>query len=209
MKKLGIFVAHPYCSVQSINGIIQSLRPKYAFEVFTKHEVDPSFFESVDGLVFAGGLGDSNSFYHLMAEHDSSVKRFVNSGGKYIGVCMGGYWAGSYYFNLLQGCDAVQYITQPNTDTRRPHAKNLDVMWNGSPETMFFYDGFAVTPGNYYTHATYMNGDPMAIIQGNVGIVGCHPEATEYWYDCYSWMQGKFVNKQHLLLAFVDKVMGC
>ena len=53
MKKLGIFVAHPYCSVQSINGIIQSLRPKYAFEVFTKHDVEPSFFESVDGLVFA------------------------------------------------------------------------------------------------------------------------------------------------------------
>jgi hypothetical protein len=71
---------------------------------------------------------------------------------------------------------------------------------------MFFYDGFSVTKGNYDVYASYKNGEPMAIIQDNIGIIGCHPEATKYWYDSYSWMKNKFVSKQHLLLEFVDEV---
>ena len=114
--------------------------------------------------------------------------------------------AGSSYFNLLEGCDVVQYITRPNTDTRRPHAKNLDVIWQNTKEKMFFYDGFVVTDGNYEVVSRYMNGDAMAIIQNNIGIIGCHPEATEYWYDSYSWLKGKYQSKHHLLLDFVNKM---
>jgi hypothetical protein len=207
MKKLALFVAHPYCSAQSNNGIVEALESKYTFKLFTKHEIEDNFFDDVDGVIFGGGFGDSESFHHLMRNNSKSVKKFVKSGGKYIGICMGGYWAGKSYFNLLQECDTVQYITRPHTDTRRPHAKNLDVIWNGSKEKMFFYDGFAVTEGNYLSYAKYMNGDSMAIIQNNIGIIGCHPEATQHWYDSYSWMHGKYVSKHNLLLEFVDKVM--
>ena len=207
MKKIALFVAHPYCSVQGYNGIIQSLESRYNFKLFTKHKVEDNFFDDVDAVMFGGGLGDSDSFKHLLKENKRDVKNFVRSGGKYIGICMGGYWAGSEYFNLLQNCDSVQYIKRPHTDTRRPHAKNLDVMWEGRKEKMFFYDGFAVTPGNYHTIARYMNGDAMAIIQNNIGIIGCHPEATDHWYDSYSWMKGKYESKHHLLLDFVDRIM--
>ena len=207
MKKIALFVAHPYCSVQGYNGIIQSLESRYNFKLFTKHKVEDNFFDDVDAVMFGGGLGDSDSFKHLLKENKRDVKNFVRSGGKYIGICMGGYWAGSEYFNLLQNCDSVQYITRPHTDTRRPHAKNLDVMWEGRKEKMFFYDGFAVTDGDYEIVAKYMNGDAMAVIQNNIGIIGCHPEATEYWYNEYSWMKGKYESKHHLLLEFVDKVM--
>ena len=72
---------------------------------------------------------------------------------------------------------------------------------------MFFYDGFAVTGSGFETYATYMNGDPMAIIQNNIGIIGCHPEAEQFWYDSYSWMKGKYVPKQQLLLEFVKEVI--
>ena len=207
MKKIALFVAHPYCSVQGYNGIIQSLESKYKFKLFTKHKVEDNFFDDVDAVMFGGGLGDSDSFKHLLKENKRDVKNFVRSGGKYIGICMGGYWAGSEYFNLLQDCDSVQYIKQPNTDTRRPHAKNLDVMWEGRKEKMFFYDGFAVTDGDYEIVAKYMNGDAMAVIQNNIGIIGCHPEATNHWYDSYSWMKGKYESKHHLLLDFVQKIV--
>lgn len=207
MKRLALFVAHPYCSVQSYNGIIQALDSKYRFKLFTKHEVEKGFFDDVDGVIFGGGIGNSDSYDHLLKNNSKVVREFVRSGGKYIGICMGGYWAGKDYLNLLDGCDTVQYITRPFTDTRRPHAKNLDIIWNGNKEKMFFYDGFAVTHGNYETYATYMNGDAMAIIQNNIGIIGCHPEATPYWFDCYSWMRGKFANKQHLLLDFVERIV--
>ena len=206
MKKLAIFVSHPYCSVQSVNGIIESLEKKYTFKMFSKHEVEETFFNDVDAVVFPGGIGNSNSYYSLLSENEEVIKQYVLSGGKYIGICMGGYWTGSNYFNLLQGCDTVQYIKSINTDTKRPHPKNLDVIWKGKEEKMFFYDGFSVTKGNYDVYASYKNGEPMAIIQDNIGIIGCHPEATKYWYDSYSWMKNKFVSKQHLLLEFVDEV---
>ena len=207
MKKIALFVAHPYCSIQGYNGTIHALESKYKFKLFTKHKVEDNFFDDVDAVMFGGGFGDSDSYKHLLKQNAKQVRRFVDSGGKYIGICMGGYWAGSSYFNILDGCDTVQYITRPNTDTRRPHAKDLDVMWQGNKEKMFFYDGFAVTDGDYEVVSRYMNGDAMAIIQNNIGIIGCHPEATSYWYDSYSWMKGKYQSKHHLLLDFVDRTM--
>lgn len=209
MKTIALFVAQPYCSVQSYNGIIQALSPKYNFKLFTKHEVEDGFFENVDAVCFGGGFGSSDSWDHLFVNNGRSINRYVQSGGVYLGICMGGFWAGSNYFNVLSGCDTVQYIKRRGTDTRRPHAKNLEVDWNGRRERMFFYDGFAVTGSeeNFRTYARYMNGDPMAIIQNNIGIIGCHPEATEHWYNSYSWMKGKYESKHNLLLEFVDKLM--
>jgi hypothetical protein len=119
---------------------------------------------------------------------------------------MGAYWAGQYYFNILDNVDAVQYITRPKTDTHRPHAKNISVTWNNVPTTMYFYDGCAfVGNGKFKTVATYANGDPMAIIQNNAGLIGCHPESDQHWYDSYSWMQPHYHNGRHhtLLLDFV------
>jgi hypothetical protein len=112
---------------------------------------------------------------------------------------------------MLDNVDAVQYITQPGTDTRRPHAKDIKITWNDHKTTMFFYDGCAlVGNGQYDTIATYANGDPMAIIQKNIGLIGCHPEAEPFWYDGYTWMQGKYHNGHHhnLLLDFVDELMN-
>jgi hypothetical protein len=50
---------------------------------------------------------------------------------------------------------------------------------------------------------------PMAIVQNNIGLIGCHPESEEFWYDSYSWMKGKYHNGfQHkLLLNFVNDLM--
>jgi imidazoleglycerol phosphate synthase glutamine amidotransferase subunit HisH len=209
MKTIALFVAQPYCSTQSCNGIIQALSPKYNFKLFTKHEVEDGFFEDVDAVCFPGGFGDSDSYNHLFTSNGDSIRNFVRNGGVYIGICMGGYWAGSCYLDLLLGCDTVQYIKRTGTDTRRPHAKDLDVDWNGRRERMFFYDGFAVEGNetNFRTYAKYMNGDPMAIIQNNIGIIGCHPEATKHWYDSYSWLKGKYISKHNLLLEFIDEVM--
>ena len=32
----------------------------------------------------------------------------------------------------------------------------------------------------FQTIARYKNGDPMAIMQGNVGLIGCHPESEKH-----------------------------
>jgi glutamine amidotransferase-like uncharacterized protein len=210
MKTIALFLHQPYCSVQSNNGIIKSLSPHYTFKIFTRHNLEDNFFDDVDCVCFPGGFGDASSFEYLTAEHQTRIKQYLEQGGKYLGICMGAYWAGSEYFNILDNVDAVQYITRPGTDTRRPHAKALPVVWNGEAHRMFFYDGCAlIGNGEYQTIATYANGDAMAIIQNNVGLIGCHPESEQHWYNNYSWMNQHYHNGTHhkILLDFVNELV--
>ena len=207
-KTVALFLADPFCSVQSGNGIMKSLGNDYNFKIFGKNILEDDFFDGVDMIAVPGGLGDASSFDRLFQHNKDRVQEFVQNGGAYLGICMGAYWAGSGYLDILDDVDAVQYITQPNTDTRRPHAKAIDVTWNGHPDRMFFYDGCALV-GNekkFKTVATYANGDAMAITQGRIGLIGCHPESEKFWYEGYSWMGKHWHNGSHhkLLLDFVN-----
>jgi glutamine amidotransferase-like uncharacterized protein len=210
LPTIAIFLHQPKCSVQSGNGIMKALSPYYRFKIFTKHELEDDFFDDVDIIAVPGGIGDSDTYKYLMKINDQRIRNFVASGGKYLGICMGAYWADTDYLGLLNGVRAVQYIKQPNTDTRRPHAKNIAVNWLGNDTNMYFYDGCALI-GNettFDTVARYRNGDPMAIIQDNVGLIGCHPEAERHWYDSYSWMRKHYHNGANypLLLDFVNEL---
>ena len=212
MKKIALFLHQPKCSVQSGNGIMKALSSHYSFKIFTRHEVERDFFDDVDCIAVPGGIGDASSFDYLFSENVEAVKQFVNNGGKYLGICMGAYWAEHFYLDLLKDIRAEQYITRPDADTRRPHAKNQRVLWQGEEENMFFYDGCALIGPGINTAkiwSRYPNSDPMALIQDNVGIIGCHPESQPHWYESYSWMQGKYHNGDHhkLLLDFVDELV--
>lgn len=210
--RIALFLHQPYCSVQSGNGIMRALSSCYSFKIFTRHDLEADFFDDVDMVCFPGGLGNSDNFEFLMRDHKDRIKEFINQGGAYLGICMGAYWAGSEYFNILEAAEPVQYITQPNTDTRRPHAKNIDVTWQGQPDKMYFYDGcaFAGDETKFQTVARYANGDPMAIIQNRIGLIGCHPESESHWYEYYSWLNGKYHQGRHytLLLDFVDRIIN-
>jgi glutamine amidotransferase-like uncharacterized protein len=208
---IALFLYDPKCSVQSGNGIIRALGNNYNFKIFGINALEDNFFDGVDIVAVPGGFGDASSFKRAFKHNGKRIKQFVARGGYYLGICMGAYWAGRHYFNILDGVDAVQYLKRPNTDTRRPHAKNIRIEWLGEPMTMFWYDGCAFTgSGHYDTIAKYANDDPMAIIQNRVGLIGCHPESEEFWYDSYSWMRGHYHHEQHhqLLLDFVDKLMN-
>ena len=206
---IALFIHDPKCSVQSGNGIIKALNSKYEFKIFSKNELEDDFFDDVQMIAVPGGFGDSDSYDSLFKHNSKRVVEFVQNGGHYLGICMGAYWAGKHYLNILGDVEVEQYIKRPNTDTRRPHAKNLPIIWNGVDDNMFFYDGCAFGPGQYDIVAKYMNDDPMAIIQGRIGLIGCHPESQLHWYESYSWMKGKYHNGRHhtQLLEFVNKLM--
>jgi glutamine amidotransferase-like uncharacterized protein len=204
---IALFLYDPKCSVQSGNGVIHALQDYYNFKIFSINPLEDNFFDDVDIIAVPGGFGDASTFDRAFKHNKKRITDFVRNGGKYLGICMGAYWAGKHYFDILNNVDAVQYITQPGTDTRRPHAKDIKITWNGSSTTMFFYDGCAlVGNGSYDIIATYANGDAMAIIQNNIGCIGAHPEAEQFWYDGYSYMQGKYVSKHDLLLDFVNQL---
>lgn len=208
---IALFVYDPKCSVQSANGIMSTLGQYYNFKIFSKSTLEYNFFDGVDMIAVPGGFGDADTFAQLFKNNGDRVREFIKRGGRYLGICMGAYWAGSHYLNILDEVDAVQYIKQPGTDTRRPHAKNLSVTWQGEPTKMFFYDGCALV-GNrhkFTTVATYANGDAMAIYQKRIGLIGCHPEAEQFWYDSYSYMRGKWPGgvQRRLLLDFANELM--
>ena len=190
---------------------MKALSEYYNFKIFSKNTIEDNFFDDVDMIAVPGGIGDSDTFKQLFKNNGKRVKDFIHGGGRYLGICMGAYWAGSHYLNVLDDVDAVQYIKQPGTDTHRPHAKNLAIKWKDEPMNMFFYDGCSLV-GNrhkFRTVATYANGDAMAIYQKRIGLIGCHPESEQFWYDSYSYMKGKWHNgAQHeLLLDFTNDLM--
>ena len=119
---------------------------------------------------------------------------------------MGAYWADANYFDILDHVRAKQYIRRPGTDTRRPHAKAASVTWQGQPERMYFYDGCALVGDEtkFTTIARYANGDPMAIVQGSIGLIGCHLESEQSWY-LKKYMQPHWHYGEHhmMLLQFV------
>lgn len=211
VRSAALFVRHPQISVDSVNGIIESLEGDFTFRLFSWDLVKENFFDNFDLVCFGGGIGHSDSFDRLLFRHRESIQQYVQDGGSYLGICMGAYWAGSHYFNILDQVDCVQYIKQPMTDTRRPHPKACKITWGGEQDRMFFYDGCAMT-GNqekFKTWARYANGDAMAIQQGRIGLIGCHPESLEYWYQRPRYMQNYWHGGRHhrLLREFVQNIV--
>ena len=207
---IALFIYDPKCSVQCGNGMIQALSPYYNFKLFSKNRVENVFFDDVDMVAVPGGIGDADTFNQLFKNNGDRVRKFIAAGGRYLGICMGAYWAGSHYLNVLQDVDAVQYLKRPGADTRRPHAKHMSITWRGRPDHMFWYDGCALVGDNtkFETVSTYVNGDPMAIIQNRIGLIGCHPEADKFWYDGYSWMRRHWAGNRHAeLVEFADQLI--
>lgn len=208
--RVAIFVHQPACSVDSANGIIKALESHYSFKLFSKDEVEDTFFDNVDLVCIPGGIGDADRFDSLMKYNADHVKQYMNNGGKYLGICMGAYWAGRKYFNILDNLECVQYIKRPDTDTHRPHPKAMPIKWKDKDCRMFFYDGCAIIGDLTQSQvvARYPNKDAMAVIQNNIGIIGCHPESENYWYENYSWMRKETQrNHSEFLLDFVSDLI--
>ena len=208
--KVILYLDHPRCSVQSCHGIIKALSPKYVVDIFQQNQIKDSTFKKYDIIAFPGGIGDSDSFDTTIRPKMDIIKNQITNGKRYLGICMGAFWAGHHYFDILNDIKCEQYIKRLDSDVRRPFSTVTPVIWEDKKYDMFFYDGCSLLgdSSKFETIATYVNNDPMAIIQNNIGLIGCHPESDEYWYK-KSYMKKYWHNFLHhqLLLDFVDKLM--
>ena len=91
---IALFLYDPKCSVQSGNGVIHALQDYYNFKIFSINPLEDNFFDDVDIIAVPGGFGDANTFDRAFKHNKLRVKQFVERGGKYLGICMGAYWAG-------------------------------------------------------------------------------------------------------------------
>ena len=213
MKTIAIYLRHPECSEDCVYALVHTLSSQYQIRIFSETELDDDdFFTGIDVIAFPGGIGDSDSYFDFFTRKRANrIAEFISNGGYYFGSCMGAYWAGSRYFDILDSVDAVQYIKRPTADVRRSYGTIANVDWNDSKEQMYFYDGCALIGDEtkFKTIARYANGDPMAIIQGRIGLVGCHPEAPKYWYEKpWQYIEKYWNNGRHhkLLLDFVNEL---
>ena len=189
------------------------LGANYNITTFNHKECNSQTLDQLDLVAFPGGIGDASSYDRFFRRKaQNAVANYVADGGRYLGICMGAYWAASHYFDILHDVDAVQYIKRPAADVRRPYGTVATVQWKGVEEKMYFYDGCALIGDEtkFETIARYANGDPMAIIQGRIGLIGCHPEASLYWYEKPWGYINKYWNggRHHdLLLQFVNELI--
>jgi len=197
---IAVFLHHPICSADSVNGVIAAMSSLARIKIFTKHKVADGFFNDVDLVVFPGGDGEATAFRSALKDNLNDVRGFMQRGGKYLGICMGAYWADAYYFNLLHGTRCVQYIKRPRADIRSSYGTVAAVNWQGQDKRMYFYDGPTYVGGAFHTLASYANGDPMAVVQGSVGLIGCHLESQQHWYSKKVLQPHWHQNTHHRLL---------
>ncbi|MFF2146820.1 hypothetical protein [Kitasatospora sp. NPDC058190] len=119
------------------------------------------------------------------------VRAYVRGGGRYLGLCMGGYLAGDDPgYGLLPG-DSGQYIRSQGAAVTDDQDHLVDVAWRGHPQRMYFQDGpyFDVDGPGVDVLARYTNDRAAAVVAsygaGRVAVSGPHPEAPSEWYRDY------------------------
>lgn len=215
MANIAIYKHHPYCSEDSAIGVSTALQDSHVITFFDEEAIDTDWLKQFDMVVFPGGIGDADIFDQILSDRSQIITDYVINGGKYLGICMGAYWAGSRYFNIMHDVEVVQYIKKPDALVRRSYGTVINCEWLGEDEVMYFYDGCTYDGNLPDTEiiGRYGQSDdpnyPMAIIQGNVGLIGTHPESQEYWYDTWSYMLGSWHDGGHheLLLNFVNRLL--
>lgn len=209
---MALFLHHPECSIQCGSGMYEALSSMFDITFFGTNDINGETFKYVDLIAVPGGIGDSESYHYIFDDNINYLYDALYKGKRYLGICMGAYWAGPNYLNVLDGIDCVQYIKRPRSGVKRSYATTVPVRWYTEEVQMYFYDGCAFL-GNekkFYTVARYKNKDPMAIIQNRYGLIGCHPESMKSWYynDKMKLNWHEFYHHK-LLLDFTRLLMEC
>jgi glutamine amidotransferase-like uncharacterized protein len=184
MKTAKILVHDPILELDCAHAVASALKPEFKVQMITLDNLHTSLYDC-DLLVVGGGIGDSDLFDDIMTKnHIRVVQDYVEAGGKYLGICMGAYWAGGLYFDLVP-LAIGQYIVTEDSGIDHEHPTVANISWMGAPYTMYFYDGctFHAPTKNTEVVARYQNGYPMAVIEdGQIGLIGCHPESEPWWF---------------------------
>lgn len=141
--------------------------------------------------------------YHQMKGSTKIIRNYTRSGGHYLGICMGGYLAGSWRgFSLLPG-DTDQFITSPRANVRTKADTLVEVDWRGQRRYMFFQDGpifqLSSDASDVIVLARYASNSEIAALvvpfgKGKVGVCGPHPEAPHEWYRAHDLVNPHGIN---------------
>jgi glutamine amidotransferase-like uncharacterized protein len=150
----------------------------------------------LDSAVLYAQPGGGNSVrraFRQMKPFGPIITEYTRSGGRYLGICMGAYLAGTWAgFGFLPDTD--QFITSVGSDVRTKKDTIVAVDWHGQRRHMFFQDGAvlsapAETAGVDILARYASNGAIAALAapfgRGRIALSGPHPEAPDEWYTSH------------------------
>jgi glutamine amidotransferase-like uncharacterized protein len=184
--------------------------PKEKVDVTATTLSKAALYVQLDG----GGLDES---WPYVRGYASSIRKYIKNGGRYLGICLGGYFAGTEPgFDLLPGSGQTdQYITSKGAVVTSEIDTAVPLLWRGKLRHVYFQDGalFELNSKAAPTEflATYTNGKTAAAVQysgkGRVGMVGLHPEADKEWYAMYNLTNPDGKMSFDLFYDLVDTLM--
>ena len=104
---MALFLNHPECSAQCAVGMYEALYTNFNIEFFGVNDFNSKIFQQADIIAFPGGIGDSETFHKYIGDNKYYVQEAISKGVRYLGICMGAYWAGSHYFDIVEGFDSA------------------------------------------------------------------------------------------------------
>lgn len=185
------------CS-EALADLLRSSRWGFNIDYVGDHETLRVIKDTLAAVALYAQPGGGNSVkraYRQTKKNTETIRDYIRSGGRYLGICMGGYLASHWRgFGLLPD-DTDQFITSPGADITNKKDTLVQVDWRGQRHNMFFQDGpiFRLPPT--CQEATVLaryasNGEIAAMVTpfglGRVGVCGPHPEAPEEWYEAHN-----------------------
>lgn len=138
-------------------------------------------------LVVPGGTTNAEMRAGVTEAQMQTMRDYVFSGGHYLGICLGAYFAGA----TLDDAGRVPGLALFKGDAypHSPVAEQLDqVVWRDIPLMIYQQEAPAFELWDGFTGevvATYLDGAPAALLaragQGHIALIGPHPEARLNW----------------------------
>jgi hypothetical protein len=136
-----------------------------------------------------GADGDDDAAFRRQRRDKAAIREFVARGGRYLGICMGGFLAEPGFFNIFPG-RVEEYYSSKGASVTTDDPAAIPILWRGTRRAMYFQDGGFMVPKRkaigISVLARYTNGTIAALVapyrDGRVGLCGPHPEAPPAWY---------------------------
>lgn len=152
-----------------------------------------ALFAKADLYVQPGGTDNIDETLDALSTAEIlNLKSFVAQGGRYLGICAGGYLAGQYSDELhTRKAFGLLPHLMIDEELESSDATLLSVFWGQHKRTMYFQGGpsFGSTATkNTQVIARYADSGHIAAQispygKGFVGVIGPHPEADQDWFQ--------------------------
>jgi anthranilate/para-aminobenzoate synthase component II len=143
-----------------------------------------------DVIAFPGSNLDTDTFFNKLTASDvSSIISFVRGGGRYLGVCMGAFMMGKYYFGFVN----IDYQDKSGRSYKK--ATLASVSFRGTTRKIYIEEppefGKMINDNqteiiSYFTRDNSINIFLKKIGKGKVAGIASHPEADESWSNKFT-----------------------